>query len=179
MPLALFSYFSHFSQHLPQQIVATQAMEISTFSSLFWCRNTSSLLWPFTQWAPVQVAANFSPNPPQLPRNGSKKEVGICYLLQLVLAMWVFMVLGHCLLFCHPAGSGFCFQGHLTVTDGYWGSILTPASHLWAWKGKTLSIEEELLIALHINLLALVPGPQREPENVARPGIIYKSREPL
>lgn len=143
-------------------------MEISTCSSLFWYRNTSSHLWPFTQWAAGQVAANSSLHPPQLPRHRSKKEVGICYRLHFVLAMWFLMVLGHRLLFCHSAGYGFCFQGHFTVTDGCWSSILTAASHLSGWKGKILFIEEELLVALQINLLALVPGPQRESENVSQ-----------
>lgn len=54
------------------------------------------------------------------------------------------------------------------------------APHLSGWrrKGKTLSLEI-LLMTLHINLLKLVPEPQRELGNVARPGITYKSEETI
>lgn len=90
------------------------------------------------------------------------------------------MVRGHWLLFCPSARHGFYFQGHFTVTDGCCGSILPLAPHLSGWrrKGKTLSLEI-LLMALHINLLKLVPEPQRELGNVARPGITYKSEETI
>lgn len=76
-----------------------------------------------------------------------------------------------CLLFPRPL---YCHRWLL------WLHLYLSLTSQWTKEdGKSLSVEKGLLVFLHSNSLELVPGSQKEPENIARPGISSKSEELL